>query len=129
VSLELGGKSPAIVFEDADIKKVCSRFLRWGRTANADLGVIVIAGCRGCRRSLLQRRPSVRGEFSHLRAQVDCERIRRRVPGRYPNSRRAIPFGGGVVNGPLVDKIQFDKVLKYLDEGKAAAGQTLVGGS
>jgi aldehyde dehydrogenase (NAD+) len=38
------------------------------------------------------------------------------------------PFGGGVINGPLVDKLQFDKVMKYIEEGKTVAGQTAAGG-
>jgi aldehyde dehydrogenase (NAD+) len=38
------------------------------------------------------------------------------------------PFGGGVFNGPLVDKIQFDKVMDYIEEGKKVAGQTAAGG-
>jgi aldehyde dehydrogenase (NAD+) len=38
------------------------------------------------------------------------------------------PFGGGVMNGPLVDKIQFDKVMNYIDEGNSVAGRTLAGG-
>jgi acyl-CoA reductase-like NAD-dependent aldehyde dehydrogenase len=38
------------------------------------------------------------------------------------------PFGGNVLLGPLVDKIQFDKVVGYLEAGKAAAGETALGG-
>jgi aldehyde dehydrogenase (NAD+) len=38
------------------------------------------------------------------------------------------PFGGGVINGPLLDKIQFDRLMQYIEEGKTVAVQTALGG-
>lgn len=109
VTLELGGKSPAIVFDDADLDTVILWSVR-GITANS--GQI----CAATSRLLVH------------------ERIANTVIGRLQNAFEAIeatlgadPQDPTTTYGPLVDKAQYEKVLEYISEG-AKSAEVLVGG-
>ena len=108
VTLELGGKSPAIVFDDADLDTVILWSVR-GITANS--GQI----CAATSRLLVQ------------------ETIVDTVIGRLQDAFKAIeatlgadPQDPTTTYGPLVDKAQYDKVLEYISEG-AKSAEVLVG--
>jgi phenylacetaldehyde dehydrogenase len=107
VTLELGGKSPNIVFADADLDRVLTTL---PRTVFAHSGQMCTAGSR-----LLVHR-SVRDEvLDRLVPLVD-----------------ALPIGngltGGITVGPLVSAAQRDRVASYLDLGRAEGATTLAGG-
>ena len=109
VTLELGGKSPAIVFDDADLDTVILWSVR-GITANS--GQI----CAATSRLLVH------------------ERIADTVIGRLQDAFKAIeatmgadPQDPTTTYGPLVDKAQYEKVLEYISEG-AKSAEVLVGG-
>ncbi|KXS16050.1 aldehyde dehydrogenase [Gonapodya prolifera JEL478] len=108
VSLELGGKSPALVFEDADL----------------DLAANVLAGtfyynnaqtCVASSRIYVQK--SVADAFTQ----------------KFTAAAQAIkvgsPFAEGVTQGPIVDDLQFNQVLKYIDAGKQEGGKLVLGGN
>ncbi len=106
VTLELGGKSPNIVFADADLDAAA---------ATTAQGFCFLSGqiCVAASRVLVHR--SIHDDFAaRLAAQV-----------------RAIPIGqpdaAATMMGPLVSREQFDRVTGYFDIGRAD-GATLVAG-
>jgi betaine-aldehyde dehydrogenase len=107
VTLELGGKSPLIVFDDADLDNAVS---------GAMLGNFYSTGqvCSNGTRVFVQR--SVYDEFVR-RAAVRAQRI---VIGD--------PLDEATQMGPLVSEAQFDKVMEYLRIGRVDDGARLVSG-
>ena len=106
VSLELGGKSPFIVFDDADIEKAVEWILfgifwNQGQVCSATSRLLVQAG------------------------------IADRLLERLADEAAKIPIGSGLdpktLLGPLVSAGQHDKVLGYIAEGRRE-GLTLVTG-
>ena len=107
VSLELGGKSPNIVLEDADVEKSIAG------AANAiffNHGQCCAAGSR---------------LFVH-------EKIYDQVVEGVANYARNIKMGPGLdpetQMGPLVSRTQFDRVTGFLDSGKSQGASFAAGG-
>ncbi|KXS16051.1 aldehyde dehydrogenase [Gonapodya prolifera JEL478] len=107
VSLELGGKSPAVVFDDADIDKAVSVLAAKFYFNNAQT-------CVASSRIYVQ------------------EGIADAFTKKFAAAAQAIkvgdPFTDGVNQGPLVDDIQFNNVLKYIDAGKEEGARLVTGG-
>lgn len=107
LSLELGGKSPNIIFADADL----------GRAATGALAAIMgNAGqiCSAGSRLLVER--SVHDE----------------VVKRLTTLATAMDLGGpdtGAAMGPLITRTQLDRVLDYLDIARAEGAVVACGGS
>ncbi|PIA40491.1 hypothetical protein AQUCO_02500299v1 [Aquilegia coerulea] len=106
VTLELGGKSPFIVCEDADIDKAVelahfALFFNQGQCC-----------CAGSRTFVHER---VYDEF----LEKSKARALRRVVGD--------PFKKGVEQGPQIDSEQFEKVMRYIKSG-VESGATLESG-
>ena len=107
VSLELGGKSPFIIFDDCDIEKAVEWIL---------FGVFWNKGevCSATSRVLVQR-----GLYPRL-----MERL--------VEATQAITIGPGdaegVKLGPLVSKQQYDKVLAAIEAGKKTNARLVTGG-
>lgn len=107
VSLELGGKSPNIVFDDADIANAVRGVVGgiFGAT-----GQTCIAGSR----LLVQRR--IHNEFvEKLAAFTRTARI-----GNPCNLQTQI--------GPIANRMQFDKVLGYVDIARKEGAELVMGG-
>ncbi|MEU6642561.1 aldehyde dehydrogenase family protein [Saccharomonospora sp. NPDC046836] len=106
VTLELGGKSPNIVFADADLDAVVVTAMR---ASFGHSGQMCTAGSR----LLVQR--SIADELTR----------------RLTDAVAAVPVGdglaGGVTVGPLVSEEQRERVLGYIRTG-VAEGATLVAG-
>ena len=109
VTLELGGKSPNIVFADADLEAAAAR--RDGR-------------------HLLQQGRGVRGRLAALRRAVGPRRVhgqagraREDAQGRRPAGSQGHPHGP-----PVVCKAQMDTVLGYIEAGKREGAQLVAGG-
>jgi betaine-aldehyde dehydrogenase len=100
ISLELGGKSPVVVFDDADIEQA----VEW-----------VMFG-------IFWNQGQVCSATSRLIAHAA---IAPRLIDRLSDEARKITIGDGmtpgVLLGPLVSKTQHDKVMRYLEIGKAEA--------
>ncbi len=107
VSLELGGKSPNIVFEDADIDAA---------TRGAFAGIFYNAGqcCTAGSRLLVQA--SIR------------DAVLEKLVERAGRARPGDPLDPGTRLGPLVSQEQLERVLGYIETGRAEGAELLVGG-
>ncbi|KAK4781238.1 hypothetical protein SAY87_017344 [Trapa incisa] len=107
VSLELGGKSPVIIFDDADIDKAAELALN-GILYNK--GEICVAGSR------VYVQEGIYDEFE--KKLVEKAKIR----------KLGDPFDPNTQQGPQVDKKQFEKILSYIDIGLKEGATLLTGG-
>ncbi len=109
VSLELGGKSPALVFADADV----------GSAAAITMGTVTLGlsgqVCLAQTRALVHR--DVADEFL-----ATSEMIAGMVS--YGN-----PFDPVVTSSPLINTRQLDRVLALIAEGKAEGARLVSGGT
>jgi aldehyde dehydrogenase (NAD+) len=108
VHQELGGKSPNVLLDDADLERAVKRsvlhvYQNSGQSCNAPTRMLVPA--------------------SKL---ADVEAIARRVTAEVvvgdPKSEKTTV-------GPLVSRIQFDRVERYIEKGIAEGAKLLVGGA
>jgi acyl-CoA reductase-like NAD-dependent aldehyde dehydrogenase len=107
VSLELGGKSPNIVFADADLRRA-ARAAFWGIFLNSG------QACQAGSRLLVQR--AVHDEFVAMLV----EQAQRAKGGD--------PFDERTMLGPLVDERQAATVTEYIERGVAEGATLLTGG-
>jgi aldehyde dehydrogenase (NAD+) len=106
-TFELGGKSPNIVFADADIDSAVE---------GAHFGLYFNQGQCCCAGSRLFVEEKVHDEF------VD------RLQSKNKVRKLGDPFDPATEQGPQVDKAQFDKILKYIDYGKQEGAKLVTGG-
>ncbi|MBV9084077.1 MAG: aldehyde dehydrogenase family protein [Acidobacteriaceae bacterium] len=107
VTLELGGKSPNIVFADSDLDQAVegshfALFFNQGQCC-----------CAGSRAFVEEK---IYDEF----VQRSTERAKRRTVGN--------PFDPKTEQGPQVDNDQFNKVLSYIEAGKQQGAKLMCGG-
>ncbi|XP_051224767.1 aldehyde dehydrogenase family 2 member C4 [Lolium perenne] len=107
VSLELGGKSPVIVFDDADVDMAVNLV---NMATYTNKGEICVAGSR------IYVQEGIYDAF----VKKSVELAKKSVVGD--------PFNPNVHQGPQVDKDQYEKVLKYIDVGKREGATLLTGG-
>jgi aldehyde dehydrogenase (NAD+) len=108
VSVELGGKSPNVILDDADLEQavtdgVAKCFLNSGQTCSALSRMLV---------------PRDRLEQAERIAAVVAESF---TPGD--------PFTEGTMLGPLASETQLERVRAYIDQGMAEGGKLVTGGS
>lgn len=108
VTLELGGKSPNIVFADADLDAA---------VAGAEFALYFNQGQCCCAGSRLFVEESIHEEFV------------RKLAERAAARKLGDPFSSGTTQGPQVDKEQFDKIMSYIDKGKSEGADLVTGGS
>ncbi len=107
-TLELGGKSPVIVFPDADLDRAAK---------GVGFGIFGNAGQMCWAASRLIVHESVRGPFlEKVKAIAEATRL---GPG----------LEDGVEMGPLVSREHAGHVLEYVDAARADGGQVLTGGA
>ena len=108
VTMELGGKSPLIVFGDADLE---------GAVGAAMLGNFYSAGqvCSNGTRVFVQ--DGIRDRFLS------------RLAERTAAMRLGDPFDEGVQMGPLINAAQMDKVLAYIAGAQAEGARLVCGGT
>jgi aldehyde dehydrogenase (NAD+) len=111
VTLELGGKSPAIVFADADIPNAV------GSTAD---GFLLNSGqvCVATSRLLVQE--SIAPTF--------IEAVKQRFAA-VNSTAGANPLEATTSYGPLADKQQFDRVISFIEGAKKAGEKPIIGGT
>ena len=107
VTLELGGKSPVLVFNDANLDQALSV---------SHIGLFLNHGQCCCAGSRLYVQSGIYDEFVKRSAQL----AEKRVVGD--------PMDHKTEQGPLVDKIQFEKVLGFIETGKKEGAKVLAGG-
>ncbi|HXV07215.1 MAG TPA: aldehyde dehydrogenase [Burkholderiales bacterium] len=107
VTLELGGKSPNIVFADAKIEDAVN---------GAVSGIFAATGqtCIAGSRLLLQE--SVHDQFTD------------KLLGIAKTARMGNPMSYDTQVGPITTRPQYDKVLSYIDIAKKEGAQLLMGG-
>ena len=108
VSLELGGKSPNVIFADADLEKAI-KGATWAVFSTS--GQECVAGTR-----LFVERPVYEAVVEGLAAQAQRIRV---GPG----------FAPKVHIGPLVSEKQLTTVLGYIDSGREAGASIVAGGA
>ncbi|GAB1315356.1 Aldehyde dehydrogenase domain-containing protein [Madurella fahalii] len=108
VVLELGGKSPAIVFDDADLDKAATK---------TQFSIQVNSGqvCMANSRIYVQK--NVASQF------IDVFKTKFAA-----NARAGNPLDKETNHGPQADEVQYRNVLKYIEEGKKS-GTLAMGGS
>jgi aldehyde dehydrogenase (NAD+) len=107
ITLELGGKSPNIIFEDTDLDAAVE---------GAHMGLFVNQGQSCCAGSRVFVEETIYDAF----VEKSVARARKRVVGD--------PFDHRTNQGPQVDQTQFDKVLGYIDSGVREGATLAFGG-
>ncbi|KAI6013734.1 aldehyde dehydrogenase [Pisolithus microcarpus] len=107
VTLELGGKSPNIIFNDADLEQA----VHW-----AMLGVFFNQG-QSC----------IAGSRIFVQEGIYEEFLK-----RFTEKSRSIkvgdPFAPDTFQGPQISKIQYDRIMSYIDSGKKEGAKIHIGG-
>ena len=107
VTLELGGKSPNIIFEDVDVDEAVE---------GAHMGLFSNQGQSCCAGSRVFVEETVYSKF----VEKSIVRARQRVVGD--------PFDPATELGPLVDQAQLDRVMSYIDAGRDQGAMLACGG-
>lgn len=107
VTLELGGKSPNIVFNDADIEQAIS-WVNWGIYYNH--GQCCCAGSR------IYVQEGIYDKF--------VEAFKKRAQ----ENKVGDPFHPETFQGPQVSKLQYDRIMGYIEEGKKEGATVETGG-
>ncbi|RDB20392.1 Aldehyde dehydrogenase [Hypsizygus marmoreus] len=110
VTLELGGKSPTIIFDDADIEQA----VKW-----AAHGIFFNMGqaCTAGSRIFIQE-----GIYDTFLAKFT-------EVAKYLGATTGDPFTIGTQHGPQVSQTQFDRVMGYINSGKEEGATVHIGGA
>jgi aldehyde dehydrogenase (NAD+) len=107
ITLELGGKSPNIVFADTDLDEAVE---------GAHFGLFFNHGQCCCAGSRVFVEEKIYDQF----VEKSGARAKRRTVGD--------PFDPKTEQGPQVDQIQFDKVMSYIESGRHQGAKLVCGG-
>ncbi|EDN04705.1 aldehyde dehydrogenase [Histoplasma mississippiense (nom. inval.)] len=107
VTLELGGKSPNIVFNDADIENAIS----W-----VNFGIYFNHGQCCCAGSRILVEEGIYDTFIE------------RFKARAQQNKVGDPFHSDTFQGPQISQVQFDRIMGYIQEGKASGAKVEIGG-
>ena len=107
VTFELGGKSPNIVFADADLDAAVE---------GAYIGLYLNQGQCCCAGSRLFVEESVHDAFMD------------KMIAKAKDRKVGDPFDPNTEQGPQVDKEQFDKIMGFIEKGKAQGATCAAGG-
>ncbi len=107
VSLELGGKSPNVVFADADLDAAVD---------GAYFALFFNQGQCCCAGSRLFVEESIHAEFV------------KRLASKAAAQRVGDPFDPATTQGPQVSQEQFDRVMGFIDRGRQEGAELVCGG-
>lgn len=107
VTLELGGKSPNIIFDDADLDQA----VKW-----AAHGLFWNHGQACCAGTRIFVQEGIYDEFL------------KRLTEKAKSIKIGDPFGHDTYQGPQVSQIQFDRIMSYIESGKAEGATVHLGG-
>ncbi|QDS95488.1 Aldehyde dehydrogenase PuuC [Roseimaritima multifibrata] len=107
LTFELGGKSPNVIFADADLDAAAH---------GAYVGLYLNQGQCCCAGSRLFVEKSVHEPFMEKLTALTSSR------------RLGNPFSPDTDQGPQIDQAQFDKILSYIDKGQAEGAECVQGG-
>ncbi|KAL3472828.1 aldehyde dehydrogenase domain-containing protein [Aspergillus californicus] len=108
ITLECGGKSPSIVFEDADLEQA----VKW------------------CHAGIMENQGQVCTSTSrvYVHEKIYDAFIARFIEVTKKNAKLGDPFADDIYQGPQVSKAQYDKILTYIERGKEEGATLLHGG-
>lgn len=109
IALELGGKSPNIVFDDVNIDEV-AKWARFGFTLNS--GQVCVSGTR------LILHKNIYEKFI-TKLKEECEKL---VPGNGFDYEKGVNFGS------LISKEHAGNVWSYIEKGKSEGAKLIMGG-
>ena len=107
LTFELGGKSPNVVFADADVDAAIE---------GTHFGLFFNQGQCCCAGSRVFVEKRLHDQFIDRISQINTER------------RLGDPLDPSTQQGPQVDKTQFDKIMSYIDKGKRSGAECVTGG-
>ncbi|KAI5293541.1 aldehyde dehydrogenase (NAD(P)(+)) ald5 [Ascosphaera acerosa] len=107
VTLELGGKSPNIVFDDADLESAAN----W-----VNFGIYFNQGQCCCAGSRVLVQSSIYAKFLEIFKQ------------KAASNKVGDPFDDATFQGPQISRSQFDKILSYIQQGRDAGAVCELGG-
>ncbi|UPL03935.1 hypothetical protein LCI18_014869 [Fusarium solani-melongenae] len=109
ITLECGGKSPSIVFEDADLEQA----VKWCHVGIMDnMGQVCTSTSR-----------------IYVHENIYEDFLKRFVEVTKENQKIGDPFGKDTWQGPQVSRTQYEKILSYIDQGKSSGARLLHGGA
>src|SRR5271170_847291 len=108
LTFELGGKSPNIVFADADLDAA---------VAGAHVGLYLNQGQCCCAGSRLFVEDKIYDKFADKISAINKKR------------RVGDPFDPETQQGPQIDQAQFDKIMGYVALGKKEGAKCVTGGT
>lgn len=108
VTLELGGKSPNIIFKDADIDQAVG----W-----AVFGIMLNSGQCCCAGSRVYVEEDIYEKFMTA------------MEAKVKNLPVGDAFDQNTFSGPQVSQLQFDRIMAYIDSGKQDGAKILTGGN
>jgi aldehyde dehydrogenase (NAD+) len=109
ITLECGGKSPSIVFADAELEQA----VKW------------------CHFGIMDNKGEVCTSTSRIYVHEDIydKFLEKFVEVTKENDKLGSPFDESTVQGPQVSKTQYERVLSYIEEGRKSGAKLLYGGS
>lgn len=107
LTFELGGKSPNIIFADADLDAAI---------AGAHLGLYLNQGQCCCAGSRLYVQDSVHDEVVERLSEMN------------KNRQLGDPFDPQTEQGSQIDRAQFDKIMGYVERGQSEGARCVTGG-
>ncbi|KAF8654316.1 hypothetical protein AX16_003543 [Volvariella volvacea WC 439] len=107
VTLELGGKSPNIIFDDADLDQA----VEW-----AAHGIFWNHGQACCAGSRIFVQEGIYDKFLE------------KFTAKARSIKVGDPFGEGIDQGPQVSELQYNRIMAYIDSGKADGAKVQLGG-
>jgi aldehyde dehydrogenase (NAD+) len=107
LTFELGGKSPNVIFDDADLDAA---------VAGTHFGLYFNQGQCCCAGSRVFVHEKIHKEFI------------RRITELNETRKLGDPFDPNTDQGPQVDDAQFSKIMKYIEQGKNEGAVCLTGG-
>jgi aldehyde dehydrogenase (NAD+) len=107
LTFELGGKSPNVIFADADLESAVQ---------GAHFGLYFNQGQCCCAGSRVFVEERIHDEFVERVSELNQQR------------KLGDPLDPQTEQGPQVDRAQFDKIMKYIELGKKEGAECLTGG-
>src|SRR6185295_11243634 len=108
VTMELGGKSPNIVFDDAELDNAAKGVIS---------GILAATG-----------QTCVAGSRLLVQASIH-DRFVEKVVAMFKMAKMGDPMSAETQVGPIANKPQLEKILRYIDIAKSEGADVLIGGA
>jgi aldehyde dehydrogenase (NAD+) len=118
VTLELGGKSPTIVFNDADLDAA----IDW-----ANFGIYFNHGISPYLHYLTLGQCCCAGSRIYVQEGIYDEFVKK-FTARAKKNKVGDPFEAATIQGPQVSELQFTRIMDYIKSGKEEGAKVVLGG-